>query len=440
MKKTILLALAGIMTSYSLFSQKTDLTSGSVRHCGTEKLSDEYEKWIQPLIQEQELKNAALKSSGTTTIFTIPIVFHVIHTGTAVGVAFNVSDAQLLSQIDVLNEDFRKLNADTALTPSAFKPVAADCEIQFCLAQRDPNGNASTGIDRINRTTAGFSTPPYTDTYINTVIKPATIWNPNNYLNIWVVPTYTSAAFGFQILGHATFPSGSTLTGITSGTGTATTDGVVIWYKSLGRSVPGLDQSYNLGRTATHEIGHWLGLRHIWGDGTCASDYCTDTPTQNTANYGCPVFPSTTCNNGANGDMFMNFMDYCNDSCLNLFTLNQKTRMVTALNNSPMRINQRNSIACIPVGLDEMGTLKMVTIFPNPANDQLNLELGHQLSSENISIRILNILGAEMTTLTLDYQPNGKYLMDVSALNAGFYLLEIHASYGSKTLKFQVSR
>ncbi len=441
MKKLVLITLAGVIAGSALFAQNTNIPAKVIRNCGTEILSEDYEKWIQPLIEKQQKEAALSKAAGVNTVFTIPVVFHVIHNGSAVGSSYNISDAQILSQLAVLNEDYRRLNPDTSTTPVAFQPVAADCEIQFCMAQRDPNGNTTTGIDRINRTTAGFTAPPYLDTYINGTIKPATIWNTSNYLNIWVVPDYYTGSINpnNQLLGHATFPSGSGLTGITSGTGTTTTDGVVIWYKCVGR-VGTLDPSYNKGRTATHEIGHWLGLRHIWGDGTCASDFCADTPTQQTANFSCPSYPHTTCSNGVNGDQFMNYMDYCDDDCLNMFTLNQKTRMVTALNNAPMRISQRNSIACTPVGLSENPVLQNVSLFPNPANNSLHVTLGNQMQTSDVNFRILNLLGAEISASKSAFDQLGNYELNVSALSQGFYMLEINTSYGMKVVKFQVSR
>lgn len=352
MKKILFSVICITVLSMQVFGQQRlavprhQTTVGSTigqRNCGTGKLDDAYEQWLQPLIQQMEINRAANK--GAAVVYTIPVVFHVIHNGTNVGVSYNISDAQVLSQLAVLNEDYRRLNLDTANTPAVFKPVAADCEINFCIAQTAPNGSATTGIDRINRVTAGFTAPPYTKTYVDATIKPATIWNTNNYLNIWVVPDYTDG--GFDLLGHATFPGGSGLSGLTGNFGTATSDGVVIWYKACGR-VGLLDPLYNKGRTATHEVGHWLGLRHIWGDSNCGNDYCADTPTQQSANFGTPTFPSVTCNNGPNGDQFMNYMDYCDDIALNMFSINQKGRMQTVFLNSPMRIAQRNSTACNP--------------------------------------------------------------------------------------------
>lgn len=313
------------------------------RTCGTPELPLEYETWLTKKMQENS-------ANRIQTVYTIPVVVHVIHNGNAVGVSYNISDAQVLSQIAVLNEDYRRLNSDTVSTPGVYAPVAADCEINFCLAQRDPNGNATNGIDRINRNTKGWSAPPYTSTYIDNTIKAGSIWDPTKYMNIWVVPDYSMS--GNQLLGHATFPLNSGLTGLTSSYGTATTDGVVIWYKSFGR-VGTLDALYNKGRTATHEVGHWLGLRHIWGDANCGNDYVNDTPTQQTANFGgqnipypCPSFPQVTCNNGPNGDMWMNYMDYCYDKCLNMFTQGQKARMVTAMQNGTYRAPLATSLGC----------------------------------------------------------------------------------------------
>jgi PKD repeat protein len=311
------------------------------RTCGAGVMDVEFENWLQPLIKLQEQN----RNKGAAIVYNIPVVFHVIHNGAAVGTGLNISDAQILSQLQVLNEDFRKLNADTSSIPAAFSGLKVDCEINFCLAQTNPQGGSTTGINRINYNTFGTTTPPFQKTYVDGTIKPATIWNTNNYLNIWVVPNYRDGIF--DILGHATFPSGSGLAGLSAPFGTATSDGVVLWYKACGR-VGNLDPTYNKGRTASHEIGHWLGLRHIWGDGTCATDYCGDTPTQQTANYGCVSFPHVTCSNGPNGDMYMNFMDYGDDDCLHMFTPNQKTRMHTVLSNSPMRVALAQSTTCNP--------------------------------------------------------------------------------------------
>ncbi len=342
MKKILLIAMSALFLIGNVNAQRKAVHSHSNvpahRTCGTPELPIEFETWMEKKIKERELLPA---SQRTAIVYNLPVVVHVIHSGTAVGAGLNISDAQIQSQIEILNEDFRKLNSDTSLIPSAFRPVAGDCEINFCLAKTDPNGNLTTGVNRINRVTQGWTTPPYSQTYINATIKPATIWNPNQYLNIWV----TNLSGG--LLGYATFPSGSTLTGLTGNFGTLTSDGVVILYNAFG-DVGALSPPYNKGRTATHEVGHWLGLRHIWGDSNCGTDYVTDTPIQQTSNFSCPTYPQVTCSNGPNGDMFMNYMDYTDDACMYMFTNGQKTRVQTVMANSPFRVALAASNKCSP--------------------------------------------------------------------------------------------
>jgi PKD repeat protein len=305
---------------------------------------EQFESWMADKIQE----NSVLRPNGPTVIYNIPVIVHVINNGEAIGTGTNISLAQINSQFDVLNEDYSRTNADAANTPAAFASVAANCEIHFCPAAVDPNGNvlAEPGVHRVNRNTAGFSAAPYTDTYIDGTIKPATSWDPTRYMNIWV------CNLGGGLLGYAQFPTGSGLGGLGGGTTTANTDGVVIghlYYGSINKvNTTQLQQGapYNLGRTATHEVGHWIGLRHIDGDANCGNDFVSDTPTQQTLNGGCPTFPRVTCSNGPNGEMFMNYMDYTNDACMNTFTAGQKARMVAVMTNSPRRASLNTSTVC----------------------------------------------------------------------------------------------
>jgi len=214
-----------------------------------------------------------------------------------------------------------------------------NCEIQFCLALEDPIGNplSEPGIDRVRRQDKGFSSPAWSINYIENVIKPNTFWDPNRYFNIWVV----DISGGY--LGYAQFPNNSTLGCLNNNNGGASTDGVVLLYQSVGRPPANpYPPPYNLGRTATHEVGHWLGLRHIWGDSNCGNDCCGDTPTALTANFGCP-YPQTTC---SSVDMVQNYMDYTDDNCMNLFTVNQKNRMRTVMQVSPRRVDLLSSTVC----------------------------------------------------------------------------------------------
>ncbi|MCB0380440.1 MAG: hypothetical protein KDD24_04235, partial [Flavobacteriales bacterium] len=266
----------------------------------------QFEDWITPKIQEYN--DRVLNGLATQkVVVTIPVIMHIIHNSTeAVGTGRNISQAQATSQITILNNDFRKLNADTTLIPAAFKPLAADLEINFVPALRYASNHAlagqtlaEPGIERISaatisglgNTTTGYTTG--TTGQIETLIKPNTYWNRTEVMNIWV------CQIGGGVLGYAQFPTGSGLAGLTGGATGANTDGLVLTYTATGTG--GVAAApYNKGRTATHEIGHWLGLRHIWGDeAACAADdFVTDTPQQKDKNFGCPTYPQTTGTGG----------------------------------------------------------------------------------------------------------------------------------------------
>ncbi len=296
----------------------------------------DFENWLQGEIVKQG--NNPQNQSGRAAIITIPVIVHVVHNGDAVGSNENITAAQVYSQIDVLNQDFRRLNADTVNTPVGFRPVAADVEIEFCLALRSPTGQTlvEPGIDRVQRSEATW---PNTGD-IDAVLKPATVWDPNQYFNIWVVN------FGGNgLLGYAQFPEGSGLAGMPGGAQTANSDGIVCLYNAFGRT-GNVTSPYNRGRTTSHEVGHWLGLRHIWGDGGCGvDDFCNDTPDHDAENRGCTT-GSVSC---GTTEMVQNYMDYTNDACMNIFTRDQKTRMQTVMSVSPRRQQLRNSTVCTPL-------------------------------------------------------------------------------------------
>ncbi len=238
------------------------------------------------------------------SVITIPVVVHVLYNTTTQ----NISQAQIQSQIDILNADYRKLNADTANVPNLFKSLVADTKVEFILAKRDPAGNATNGVVRKQTTTTSFTT---NDNVKYTSKGGDDAWASNSYLNLWVCP------LGGGLLGYAQFP----------GSGSALTDGVVINVTAFGNTGTAA-APYNKGRTATHEVGHWLNLYHIWGDdsGACTgTDNVGDTPNQGAENYGCPTFPHVSCSNTS--DMFMNYMDYTDDACMFMFSSGQGVRM-----------------------------------------------------------------------------------------------------------------
>jgi Pregnancy-associated plasma protein-A/Secretion system C-terminal sorting domain len=240
----------------------------------------------------------------------------------------NISDAQAQSQIDILNADFAGLNADSTLIPTGFKPLFGKSQIRFCLAVRDPQGNPTTGILRKLTTTTTFNT---NDGVKSNATGGSDAWATNKYLNLWC------CNLGTSLLGYAQFPGGA-----------AATDGVAINYRYFGNS-PATNAPFNKGRTATHEVGHWMGLYHIWGDANCGNDQISDTPTQQAANSGCPTFPKVTCSNGANGDMFMNYMDYVDDGCMQMFSKGQMTKMASVM--ATTRASLASSDGCLPVTL-----------------------------------------------------------------------------------------
>ena len=300
------------------------------RNCGTmqyyesQLLADPgLETRMQQIENEIQDYINANPSQRNQAVITIPVVFHIVYSSTAQ----NISDARIMAQLDVLNKDYARLNADAGSTPSVFQGVSVNTNIQFCLAQRDPSGNATTGINRKQTTTTSFSTNDNIKRSANGGVDP---WPTSSYLNIW------SGNLSGGVLGYAQFPGAA-----------AATDGVVLLYSSIGGpSAPGTATPYHLGRTATHEVGHWLNLRHIWGDANCGNDLVSDTPTSQTSNFGCPSFPHVTCSNGPNGDMFMNYMDYTDDACMNMFTAGQSARMNATL--AGTRASLQTSLGCTP--------------------------------------------------------------------------------------------
>lgn len=288
------------------------------RNCGTMEYMEElyrqdpsYKKRMEDLEKyAEEYTRTHQFETDERGLIIIPVVVHVVW-NTPVQ---NISDDQILSQIDVLNADFRRRNLDTANTPAPFKPLAADCNIEFRMARRDPGGNPTLGITRTQTSTVAFG---QSSSVKFTSQGGQDGWDRDRYLNLWV------CNIGNDILGYATFPGG-----------TASLDGVVIGYTYFG-TTGAVTAPFNKGRTATHEVGHWLWLYHIWGDdnGSCAgSDQVGDTPNQAEEFYGCPAYPRLdACTPSGSGVMFMNYMDYTDDACMNLFTQGQLGRMDAAL-------------------------------------------------------------------------------------------------------------
>ncbi len=318
MKKAFNYVVAALLGSVNLNAQFNCLSHEV--HEQEMQTNPEYRK-NQTALELETLNSLQNKSqSSAAPTYIIPVVFHVIYT-TPYG---NISDAQIIDQINILNKEFKRQQSDTLLTPAAFLPLAAPFDVEFRLATLDPNGNCTNGINRVYSTLSNCSVN-------NNEIKTLSYWPSNQYLNIWLPQTmHYNSSTNCGGGGYATFPGG-----------VPAYDGINIrgdLIGSIGTSASNPIWGNFLGRYLIHELGHWFNLRHIWGDALCGNDFVSDTPTAENANSGCPNFPhnplSQCPGSTANGEMFTDYMDYTDGYCLNMFTAGQVARMTAAINSA----------------------------------------------------------------------------------------------------------
>ncbi len=351
-------------------------------------------------------------------IITIPVVVHILFNSSDQ----NISQARILSQLDVLNKDFRMANTDRSLVPAAFQARAADSRIMFCLAKVDPTGRPTSGINRKYTSKAYFMAD---DGMKSESTGGVAAWDSEQYLNIWVC-----RIFG-RTLGYATPPGGDPLV-----------DGVVITFDVFGSVAP-VKAGFDKGRTTTHEVAHWLGLSHIWGDELCGDDGVFDTPSQKSYNYGCPAFPKmSTCSPDGNGDMYMNFMDLTDDACMNMFTVGQKNKMRGnfALNGSRnyiLRSYQCDSSLATgaPLPQDSLPLVldpALISVFPNPAHDFVTISSNQPASLKNKLAQVYSVQGRLVFQQLLQSQSEQ---VQVQHLAPGIYILRIGDAVSGRSFK-----
>ncbi len=343
----------------------------------------------------------------TDDIYMIPVVVHVVYKTEAQ----NISDIEIFEQINILNEDFRRLNPDSINTLPGFQDVAADCGIEFCLAQFDPEGNPTSGIVRTYTDTTEWLLP-FSERVKYTDQGGDDAWPAISYLNIWVCNLQDG------ILGYAYGPP----------TGTPDSgDGIVVDYKNFGHGDVS-SKPYDLGRTATHEIGHWFGLTHIWGDdgGSCdGSDNIEDTPNQAGPTYGCPegeVYD--ICSPDPPGIMYQNYLDYTDDACMNLFTEGQKNKMRSVIE------TKRASLLFSSAGCNEIpplpGDIAELIIYPVPTSGEFTIVIKNFLAlQENMEINIYDALGQLVSTANPASANTVAQYFDLSHLATGCYFVRV---------------
>lgn len=356
-----------------------------------------FESWLEGK------KAESLNKRQADVVYTIPVVVHVIHKGEAIGTGYNIPTQRILEQLEILNQDFRKANPRAGNVPAVFQSVEADVEIEFVLARQNPDGNPTTGIVRKQGSRSTYSYPNATH---EAILKAESYWPSDDYLNIWVAD--------ISVLGWASFPVSNEFSDINDPETNPLLDGVVVdgMYMGINPNTGGSFESF--GQTATHEIGHYLGLHHIFY-GSCATtnDYCADTPAANNDNGGLDVctYPGPdSCTSDQLADMFMNYMDYTDDACMNMFTNDQRFRMRTVLENSPRRTSLLNSPGLTyPIGTFDVD-LAVTSIE--------NLPLVLCPSSVDPTVTVANYGNDPITSFDLTYRINGvSSVMNVSGIS-----------------------
>lgn len=401
--------LAGF--SLTLFAQQKNCHSHSkneemmMNNPAFKNAQDDLEAYTLEYAKSHKAQHA--QSGEKTSIRRINVVVHILYENSSE----DFTDEQVIEAIDSLNNDFRGLNNDGLYNPSqAFFDLWADTEIEFALATTDPDGNSTTGITRTLTTVANFSANSENMKY--TAQGGIDNWDPFHYLNVWV------CTYGSQTdLGYAYYPSMLSVD--------PDLDGCVVNTPAFAIS------GVRLGRTLTHEIGHYLNLDHIFGDESgCADDGVNDTPVPDNLNFGCPTYPSNAnngCTNGTDGEgeMYMNFMDYTDDDCMSMFTMGQSTKMNAVLDGARSDLSELSSV--------EDKLLTEFIVFPNPSEGNLNFILPVK---DIQKVELINSIGENINVIY--FQNGNSFNANLQNVSAGMYTLMAYSKSQIFTSKFIV--
>ncbi len=313
------------------------------------QIENHTQQWIQQQQDRIELRE----------VITLPVVVHVLWRTDVE----NISEEQIQSQMQVLNDDFRLLNQNFPQTPTPFKSLAADIEIEFCLASLDPNGMATNGI---TRTRTNIINIGETEAWYSSTAGGKDPWNPREYINIWVCDIGDEETLGFASFPGTAYPPQS--------------DGLVIGHRYFGTSgTANFSRPNHLGRTVTHEMGHYFNLEHIWGDESrnCGrDDFVSDTPRQYQDSFGCPNYPlRDDCTPGGAGVLFVNYMDYTDDACMSVFTNGQKARMLATLEGPRSGLLSSNGCNLLTNTHQAQVPLPRIRLSPNPSQGDIHIQI-----------------------------------------------------------------
>jgi hypothetical protein len=419
MKKWIALVWFSV-TAFAAAAQQEEET-----RCGFYLSPESRKKMAYFFENADKLGQVPANARTENVVYRIPLIFHVFHYGEPIGTGTNISAAQIYSQIEVLNEDFRRLNPDRTETLPEFQSVAADVGIEFYPAAYDSAGQLLTerGIRRyrIQRVPGFF----WTNETLDRELKPQTIWDPTRYLNVWVID---SLRLNNRVgLAYAQFPDLSGLQGLPQQGGLALTDGLVIRYNRIGSfrktEVPQLARGpYNLGRTLTHEMGHFFGLLHPFDQYSCTTDgdFCADTPLTNAENFRCNL-STRYCPNTPTPTMIQNYMDFTDDVCMNIFTQCQAQRMRRVMEVSP----RRRELLTSTVGLESEEIRPEVRLYPNPTQSSFKVEI---TGAQAIDYQLYDTMGRQVAAGTMT---NNEADFSLEGRSKGLYLLQMNTSKGA---------